>query len=465
MLVFLPATTIGLQDPASAMRQSLDTARARQHFIASPFGTIHAATYTLQRPIGSGIPIAGYTLAGLDPRDIDITGAVDRSLYYGAINPDPPRVYPAVNREGKGDRLVPAPAPLPAAAPADEPEARPVAPDGAMLPASPDDESMPLAARPRMPLTDEEAAELDRKPQPEAAVVSGAPEEAGNAPSADSIGIPPPVDAAPPLTSDLLLANVGGEGTPAFGFDDPATRIYFGAAPLAGGAERVEPWAAGAAPILESPEANDPDLKKPESASAPAARVEGETVAGKGQVTGPGKRPKSPAERLALNAAQRAKAEKCLSEAIYFEARGESVDGQVAVAQVVMNRVFSGFYPPTVCGVVYQNARRHLACQFTFACDGIPDRVTEPDAWALAKKIAKDTLDGLLWLKKVGKATHYHAYWVRPNWIREMAKLQRLGVHTFYRPRAWGDGSDEPRWGDPAVTQAVVKKLEAEAKL
>jgi spore germination cell wall hydrolase CwlJ-like protein len=88
-----------------------------------------------------------------------------------------------------------------------------------------------------------------------------------------------------------------------------------------------------------------------------------------------------------------------------------------------------------------------LACQFTFACDGIPDRVTEPEAWERAKRIAQETLDGKLWLPEVGKATHYHAHWVRPGWARTMHKLHKLGVHTFYRPPKWGDGSDTPSWG------------------
>jgi spore germination cell wall hydrolase CwlJ-like protein len=131
----------------------------------------------------------------------------------------------------------------------------------------------------------------------------------------------------------------------------------------------------------------------------------------------------------------------------------------MAVAQVVMNRVFSGYYPNSVCGVVYQNANRHLACQFTFACDGIPDRVNEPDAWTRAKEIARDTLDGKYWLPDVGKATHYHAYWVHPWWVREMRKLDRIGVHTFYRPRNWGDGAEAPVWGDAASTTEAVKKL------
>ncbi len=172
----------------------------------------------------------------------------------------------------------------------------------------------------------------------------------------------------------------------------------------------------------------------------------------------------TPAERLNLDGQSRAKSEKCLTEVIYFEARGEAVRGQMAVAQVVLNRAFSGKYPNTVCGVVYQNAHRHLACQFTFACDRIRDVVREPDMWERAKTIAAEMLDGKLWLPDVGKATHYHAYWVRPGWVREMTKLQKLGVHTFYRPRAWGDGGDAPEWGDAAATAELAKKLVEAAK-
>lgn len=143
------------------------------------------------------------------------------------------------------------------------------------------------------------------------------------------------------------------------------------------------------------------------------------------------------AERLGLTGPDRARAEKCLAEAIYFESRGEPKRGQIAVAQVVMNRVFSGYYPNDVCKTVYQNAHRHLACQFTFACDDVKDVVREPDMWVQAKEIAADMLDGKLWLDSVGPATHYHAYWVHPSWVREMRKLDRIGVHTFYRPKRW----------------------------
>ncbi|MDF2995174.1 MAG: cell wall hydrolase SleB [Xanthobacteraceae bacterium] len=163
----------------------------------------------------------------------------------------------------------------------------------------------------------------------------------------------------------------------------------------------------------------------------------GTSVAAKGEVTGDDATPSSPAQRLGLEGKRRARAEKCLAEAVYFESRGEPERGQVAVAQVVMNRVFSGYYPADVCRAVYQNANRKLACQFTFACDNIRDVVTEPELWKQASRIAADVLDGRVWDDKVGKATHYHARSVHPRWVREMRKLDRIGEHTFYRPRRW----------------------------
>jgi hypothetical protein len=212
-------------------------------------------------------------------------------------------------------------------------------------------------------------------------------------------------------------------------------RLYFGIEALGTTLRAIEPWAAGAAPILID-------------------RAPAESIAAKGEV-----KPPTPAERLGLSGDSRTKAEKCLAHAIYFEARGEPMRGQIAVAQVVMNRVFSGFYPGDVCGVVYQNAHRRLACQFTFACDGIRDVVKDRGAWARARRIARDTLDGKLWVAEVNKATHYHAVWVHPGWVRTMKKMHRLGVHTFYRPRKWGDGSDAPAWGSAATTAAIAAKL------
>jgi hypothetical protein len=161
----------------------------------------------------------------------------------------------------------------------------------------------------------------------------------------------------------------------------------------------------------------------------------------------------SPAERLHLEGKERAKAERCLANAIYFEARSEPVRGQMAVAQVVVNRAFSGFYPNDVCGVVYQNAGRHLACQFTFACDGKSKAIHERGEWARANRIAKQTLDGQIYVPEVAKSTHYHAVYVHPNWVGEMKKMVRFGMHNFYRPFAWGNGADEPAWGSGAVAE------------
>jgi spore germination cell wall hydrolase CwlJ-like protein len=123
---------------------------------------------------------------------------------------------------------------------------------------------------------------------------------------------------------------------------------------------------------------------------------------------------------------------KCLAEAVYFEARSEPERGQAGVAQVVLNRAQSGVYPSTVCGVVYQNRHRYLACQFTFACEGKSLRITEPGAWSTASRIARDVAEGRTYLPGVGNATHYHANYVRPWWVRHMDKREKVGKHVFY---------------------------------
>ncbi|MCA0319950.1 MAG: cell wall hydrolase [Proteobacteria bacterium] len=148
-----------------------------------------------------------------------------------------------------------------------------------------------------------------------------------------------------------------------------------------------------------------------------------------------------PAVALGLSGQAHVRAERCLAEAVYWEARSEPERGQMAVAQVVLNRAVSGFYPRDVCGVVYQNAHRYLACQFTFACEGRRSLApTEAEPWSRASRIAKDMMAGQLWLPEVGHATHYHATYVRPWWARSMNRLQQIGVHVFYRPRNWGSG-------------------------
>ncbi len=421
---------IGFQDLGALMARQPEVAvRWHKHIIASPFGTIHAAMFSLPRPIGTGIPAPPlYALASVDPNEI--TGALGREALG---DPGAPMQFPSVNRKHKGDALA----------------ARPREP----LP--------PLAALPPVVVPP-----VENEVQP------------GPAPSEGDTRFDEYSEYAIPTQSDLKTQTPDVElpyvdlpptDFAALGKSDAKepgdSRLYFGIDPMSSLQEAISPWQPGEAPMVMAPHAPaDPDIKlsalvvpnHEELMTQPS----GETVAPKGEVTGDDKRPMSPAERLKLAGTGRAKAEKCLANAVYFEARGEPVRGQIAVAQVVMNRVFSPFYPNDVCGVVYQNAHRHLACQFTFACDGIPDIVTEPDAWLRAKRIAADMLDGKLWMPEVAKSTHYHAYWVHPSWVGEMKRILKLGVHTFYRPRNWGDGSDEPKWGDAKITAELAAKLE-----
>jgi spore germination cell wall hydrolase CwlJ-like protein len=429
----LMPSAIGSQDLAALIAQkAIVAARLQQQLIDSPFGAINVARFRFPTPVGSMIPpVAGLTRVSLMQGD-DLAGPSDVRVLTAVVDVEPKRIFPSVDRTGKGDRLgVP---------PIEQAN-------------TPDD-------------TSDQTSEAAPRTVPAPVASAPAPPVAA-APSATPAPAPTVASAAPATVSSVRPRDATSNRdarTPAFGEDDAtviSTRIYFGTRPLGDSLASIQPWAPGEEPILESTDVADLDFKRPESL-APTESGEptaGESIAAKGEVTGEGQRPRTPAERLELLGDARAKAEKCLTDAIYFEARGEPVRGQIAVAQVVMNRVFSGYYPNTVCGVVYQNSHRRLRCQFTFACDGIRDRITEPDAWDRAKEIARETLDGKLWLADVGKATHYHAYWVHPSWVREMARLYKIGVHTFYRPRNWGDGSDEPTWGDPAATAEAESKL------
>jgi spore germination cell wall hydrolase CwlJ-like protein len=323
----------------------------------------------------------------------------------------------------------------------------------------------PEQARAVMPAPGRSEAEVmiaALTPKPEhAATPARAEDETGDKPASYALASLAPAEAQPPASVSPLLDSI----------DVPSAaerlgRLYFGSRPSGDAVGTIQPWPMDEELLIQTPPANDPDIKKsaltpPDDKSKPSstAAAAGQTVAPKGEVTGPGKRPKTPAERLGLNAKQRAKAEKCLSEAVYFESRGEPKRGQIAVAQVVMNRVFSGFYPTNVCGVVYQNANRKLACQFTFACDNVPDVVNEPELWTQAREIARDMLDGKLWLPEIGHSTHYHAYWVHPSWVNEMRRMYKIGVHSFYRPRAWGDGTDVP----PLNQSQVQKQQQSQA--
>ncbi|WP_337266606.1 cell wall hydrolase [Oryzifoliimicrobium ureilyticus] len=130
--------------------------------------------------------------------------------------------------------------------------------------------------------------------------------------------------------------------------------------------------------------------------------------------------------------------QQCLASGVYFEARGESVKGQAAVAQVILNRVRNPSYPKTICGVVYQNDQWRNRCQFSFACDDIKDQVNSATHWKIARQVAMAVTAGKIWLPQVGSATHYHAVYVRPKWAKSMEKVGRIGLHIFYRTHGGG---------------------------
>ncbi len=122
----------------------------------------------------------------------------------------------------------------------------------------------------------------------------------------------------------------------------------------------------------------------------------------------------------------------CLATAVYFEARSESKLGQEAVAQVILNRVKDPRYPDSVCGVVFQNQNWHNRCQFSFACDGKPEKIQDTGSWTMALAIADNQLLGYSALPEIGSATHYHATYVNPRWSHYLKRVERIGRHVFY---------------------------------
>ena len=148
-----------------------------------------------------------------------------------------------------------------------------------------------------------------------------------------------------------------------------------------------------------------------------------------------------PFSMVSANSDARARALECLTSAIYYEAGQEGAAGQLAVAQVVLNRVRHPAFPSSICGVVYEGSTRSTGCQFTFTCDGSMTRAPVPGLWNRARKVAEAALAGTV-ATSIGNATHYHANYVLPYWAPTLAKTAVIGTHIFYR---WA-GS----WGKPA---------------
>jgi spore germination cell wall hydrolase CwlJ-like protein len=142
----------------------------------------------------------------------------------------------------------------------------------------------------------------------------------------------------------------------------------------------------------------------------------------------------------------------CLASTIYYEAGAETTAGQMAVVQVVLNRVRHPAYPKTVCDVVFQGQERRTGCQFSYTCDGsMTRRRPSAEAWARHRGLAQAMLKGLVY-PQVGLATHYHTDWVLPAWSARLDKVRVEGTHLFFRYHGY--------WGTPAAFNGKVSRTE-----
>lgn len=174
--------------------------------------------------------------------------------------------------------------------------------------------------------------------------------------------------------------------------------------------------------------------------------------------------PAAPFVLQAKSPAERERAIRCLANAVYYEAALEPVDGQRAVAQVVVNRLRDPNFPKSVCGVVYQGWERVTGCQFSFTCDGALVRQPIPALWNRSRRVAEAALNGYV-QTEVGAATHYHADYVAPYWAPTLSKISQIGAHIFYR---WpGDaglaGALVARYagGEMRLSEAVLRGIAA----
>ena len=148
------------------------------------------------------------------------------------------------------------------------------------------------------------------------------------------------------------------------------------------------------------------------------------------QSPGRGVTPAAPLRMSVDNPMEGARALDCLTQAVYYEARGESPAGQAAVAQVVLNRVRSPLYPKSVCGVVYQGAQSRT-CQFSFACNGSMKRPREPAAWRRSQAVAGRALGGFV-MTQIGNATNFHVVGLGRVWGGRLQRVAQIGDHVFY---------------------------------
>ena len=230
---------------------------------------------------------------------------------------------------------------------------------------------------------------------------------------------------------------------------DAALGLLLGSAYFAGGAARVAhagvPQGAAARADSRRPPVLRTSFSTPPALQAPPRLKPGH----------------SPAGSSALD---------CLTQAVYYEARGESAEGQQAVAQVVLNRLRRPGFPKTVCGVVFQGVQDG-ACQFSFACDGAMRAPKEAIAWRRAQDVAAHALDGFE-LAEIGDATNFHVASLGAIWGDGLVRVAQIGAHTFYRltgrpdPAMQGPTMQAPAMRAPAAPaqQLAQQSVHAEGK-
>lgn len=446
--------SVGHQDLASllAARSGADQTW-RRHIAAQAPQSLRMASFAFARPIPRDDSVVGVQRVRFTVDEANFTDPRRSDRFFGpavGVGAERPVIYPQVNRVTKGDLLAERPklrANLPA------PRAT------ASLLAAPDVLTATSTFTRRPDLTEDEASVAglqlaavnrgltltDQSPAGRLGLTGPVFGEV------DPIATHEPADVDARFPTELPEDRAGiavsgdgpiarasvGMGAPSIPLDSEPFRIASTHEPVAG----FDPILGG---LSTDRRGDRPDLALQRLFQPPAPlslrRTDAEITTGVVASGAHAARAGHPALTLGLSDQTLARAQRCLAEAVYWEARSEPESGQVAVAQVVVNRAVSGFYPRDICGVVYQNAHRYLACQFTFACEGRRSLTpTEPQPWSTARRIANDMLAGRLWLAQVGHATHYHANYVSPRWARTMRKKQQIGVHKFFRPREWGD--------------------------
>ncbi|KQT54737.1 hypothetical protein ASG43_04015 [Aureimonas sp. Leaf454] len=394
-LAFLPATTgeVALQDMTSLIEGARSQARWQATFVPSPAGSIETAKLAFADAADrSRLPRGAGLSTGKDVYTLD-------TVRESFDTPDETRV----NRREKGSRVLAAtPLSLPKAFSAGsilerQSLLRPVVSTGVAG-------LMPASAR---PVASDRAVQVAMafSPRPDA----GAPLPGG---TPDRVMIA------------AIESRKGG-------------RLSKPKASVVAKAETVE-----MASLAPADGVSALGYAPAEPAANPAAALFGRILGTQGNGTGfvppLGKGDHAWAATPLPPSAYSGKEQTCLATGIYFEARGESEEGQAAVAQVILNRVRNPTYPKTICGVVYQNKSWRNRCQFSFACDAYKDRILNKRAYARAKDVADKVTRGEIWLADVGSSTHYHATYVAPRWAKAMQKVDKIGRHIFYRTYGGG---------------------------